>query len=349
MTGVRDPGRNSQVNLQIDYHAPDVISRAVADIGRTEDIKFSPDGRRLAIAGFSRGLLLVIDLDWQAGVPGKRLLLTGHAHISSDCLHQPHGIAFIDNSTMIVANRGGEIAILQLPAGNNRRNHYHLAPISKIGTSKDCPVQTPGSVAVSQLDDNHYEVLVCNNYIHCVTRHIIDVDADYRVISNRLFLHKRLGVPDGIAISGDRRWVAVSNHNKHCVMLYDNDGTLGPHSEPTAVLRDISYPHGLLFSADGDMLLAADAGSRYVRGYRATDSSWKGIHRPDMSLCVMDEPTFCRGNFNVEEGGPKGIDLDKQNQVLAVTSEHMPLAFFDLSTILQVGNLAGVGSVRPQP
>ena len=44
----------------------------------------------------------------------------------------------------------------------------------------------------------------------------------------------------------------------------------------------------------------------------------------------MDDATFLRGRYNPEEGGPKGIDVDRDMSVLATTCEHQPLAFFDL-------------------
>jgi hypothetical protein len=48
----------------------------------------------------------------------------------------------------------------------------------------------------------------------------------------------------------------------------------------------------------------------------------------------MDDPLFLRGRHNPQEGGPKGLDIHKRLSVLAVTSEHQPLAFFDLAVML---------------
>jgi hypothetical protein len=49
----------------------------------------------------------------------------------------------------------------------------------------------------------------------------------------------------------------------------------------------------------------------------------------------MDGETFARGHHNPQEGGPKGIDLHPRVNVLAVTAESMPLAFFDLDAALE--------------
>jgi hypothetical protein len=49
----------------------------------------------------------------------------------------------------------------------------------------------------------------------------------------------------------------------------------------------------------------------------------------------MDESLFVRGRHNPEEGGPKGLDIDAGSNVLVVTSECQPLAFFDVAALLE--------------
>jgi hypothetical protein len=53
-----------------------------------------------------------------------------------------------------------------------------------------------------------------------------------------------------------------------------------------------------------------------------------------VSLRVMDDRTFQLGRHNPQEGGPKGLDLDRSGRVVAVTSELQPLAFFDVAATL---------------
>ena len=48
----------------------------------------------------------------------------------------------------------------------------------------------------------------------------------------------------------------------------------------------------------------------------------------------MSEAVFARGHHNPQEGGPKGIDIDRSYTVLAASSEAQPLAFFDLDSLL---------------
>jgi hypothetical protein len=49
----------------------------------------------------------------------------------------------------------------------------------------------------------------------------------------------------------------------------------------------------------------------------------------------MDEATFERGHFNPEEGGPKGLALDRSSRVLAVTSEYQPLELFSVDALMR--------------
>ena len=50
--------------MQIAYIASDEVKAAIVRIGRTEDARFSPNGRRLAIPGLYVHHLLVLELEW---------------------------------------------------------------------------------------------------------------------------------------------------------------------------------------------------------------------------------------------------------------------------------------------
>ena len=75
-------------------------------------------------------------------------------------------------------------------------------------------------------------VLTCNNYSHRVTRHVLDRTADYRLVSKEVFLRRGLIIPDGIALSHDGRWIAVSSHGTHDVKLYSRFRHTGPKRSP---------------------------------------------------------------------------------------------------------------------
>jgi hypothetical protein len=93
--------------MQIDYDATDAVRQAIARLGRTEDLAFSPDGLRLAIAGFACNRVLVIDVEVPGATSGAGVRLTGALEIHSAALAEPHGVSFIDADTRVVANRAG--------------------------------------------------------------------------------------------------------------------------------------------------------------------------------------------------------------------------------------------------
>jgi hypothetical protein len=47
---------------QINYVAPQYVRDAVGSLGRTEDVRFSPNNRRLAVAGFLNNKITVFDV-----------------------------------------------------------------------------------------------------------------------------------------------------------------------------------------------------------------------------------------------------------------------------------------------
>lgn len=324
--------RNEQ---QIEFTASKEVWGGLKALGRTEDVKFSPNNRRLAVAGFARNKLVVFDVEIATSAAGKRVILTDFIEITSSSLHAPHGLFFIDEETLIVANRGGEAPILRLPPSGAVDKKIELPALQTIRRDQLHQLKSPGSVSVSRIDQNLYEVLICNNYVHYVTRHVLEGREPFAIKSNEILLSKGLSIPDGVAVNRERRWIAISNHNTHSVFLYENGPRLNRHSEPDGILRNVNYPHGVRFTPDDNFVLVADAGAPYVNVYAKDGASWKGIRDPVTSFRVMDEMIYRRGRHNPQEGGPKGIDIDSDMNVLVTTCEHQILAFFDLPEILK--------------
>ncbi|MEZ5832891.1 MAG: hypothetical protein R3D05_17085 [Dongiaceae bacterium] len=324
--------------MEIGYTAPDDVRAVIGSMGRTEDVRFSPGNRRLAIAAFNRARIIVLDVAI-AGGRATEVTLTGVAEISSPVLNYPHGLDFLDEERLVVANRGGGVAVFQLPpSGVNREN---ASPLCLLGGDESSFVRSPGSVSVIGESASRRELLVCDNAGHNVTRHAVDSTAGCSIERGGILLRKWLNLPDGICVSRDSRWIAVSNHNTHDVLIYRNAPALDEQSDPVGALRGAYYPHGLRFSADSRHIFVADAGAPYVHIYAADGQSWAGARVPARSVRIMDDALFMRGRQNPQEGGPKGIDLDAGMRILAATSEHQPLAMFDLQRIL--------GDMPPSP
>jgi len=318
----------------INIFASDEVLMHLQDLGRTEDIKFSPDCRRLAIAGFKKDKLLILDIKIVPSLNGISVNLTDFIEITSPSLYRPHGLAFIDNETLIVANRRGKAPIFKIPPSGEGKKKFNISALLTIGCNDEHKLESPGSVSVYRLGNDRYEILICNNYANHVTRHILDRKDQLTLISSEKLLSNGLEVPDGIAVNNDNRWIATSNHDSNCVFLYENKDHLNTQSKPDGFLRDIIYPHGIRFTPDNNYLIVADAGSPYVNIYAKNGDGWKGTHVPQATLRVMDEAAYWRGRINPQEGGPKGIDIDREMNVLVTTCEENILQFFDLRWML---------------
>src|SRR5512145_1006723 len=130
----------TEVAEQLPLQAPDAVLAALRTLGRTEDLRFSPSGRRLAIACYTSARIAVLDLELDHGDAGPRVAVTA--------------IELVDSDTLAVANRGTGIRLLALrDAGSPAPNGTGTSPL----------LDSPGSVVVRSLAPGRHEVLACNN------------------------------------------------------------------------------------------------------------------------------------------------------------------------------------------
>ena len=321
---------------ELRYTATARVAEVIASLGRTEDVRFSPSNRRLALAGFRRNRLAVFDVGITAAASGETsIALSGGVELTAPALKFPHGLDFIDDQHIIVTNRAGDVAIFALPAGTQEVPLDEGAAVQIWPAGGQSLLHAPGSVAAVPVSAGEHEVLICNNGNHTVTRHLLKWrDGSPEVGHSEVLLAKWLDVPDGVAVSSDGRWIAVSNHHTHCVLLYERTAALNAETEPDGILRRVLYAHGVRFSGDGRYLFVADAGAPYLHVYAAGPRGWRGVHHP-ASIRVMDDDQYRRGRNNPTEGGPKGLDVDRSDRVVVLTSEHQPLAFFDRASLIE--------------
>jgi hypothetical protein len=305
----------------IDFDAPSGVRETISRLGRTEDLRFSPGGRRLALVCYERDQVALAEVRIETSPAGPDVAVTRLDLLSADGLHEPHGVDFADDDTLVVGNRGGGIGVFRVRDEGAERA---LARLPGAGPSP--LLDSPGSVAVRPLGKGRGEVLACNNWKGTITRHTLEPSG--ALTGGEVLAAKLLDLPDGLALSGDGRWLAVSNHDGHNVFVYAY-ATLDEHSDPVAILRGAKYPHGLRFDAAGDRLLVADAGSPMVHVFERGPHGWSGARYPSATMTVVDEHAFALGNRNPREGGPKGIDVHRDTNVVAVTCEQQRLAFFD--------------------
>jgi hypothetical protein len=320
---------------QIPFAANSDVLSAIDRIGRTEDLHFSPDNSRLAIAGFNQDRILVLEIDIRCHLENGSITVIDFLEVTSNAFSRPHGLYWIDNQTIIVANRNGEVPIFRIPTDKPRSKAAEITPTQTIRTNNIDLLQTPGSVSVSKIGFDLYEVLICNNYGHYVTRHIVDKRDNFAVKASSKLLSEGLHIPDGVSHSHCGRWIAVSNHTGRNVFLYENNSRLTPSTRPYGTLQGLKCPHGVRFTSNDRYVLVADAAAPFVHIYAREAEDWAGQYYPAASIRVMDDYAFYRGHRDPEVGGPKGIDLSQDNKVLVASCEEQPLVFIDLSCTLK--------------
>ena len=316
----------SLVDRRVPCDVPSVLRATLDGFARTEDIRFTKDGRRIAIAGFARCSVLVLELS-----PPPALTVTGVLELVHDELREPHGLDWFDDGSLAVANRSGHVQIFRVPAarfGAHQQQADIQDTIKRAGLRRR--VRWPGSLAIERQGRNP-GLWVCNNYAHCLTYHPLRMrTAGIVAKMGRVALSEDLNVPDGVAISDDGAFMAVSNHETHQVFVYRLTGP--GRAMRIGQLNRISYPHGLRFLPGGKGMIIADAGQPYLHVFE-TASDWAGDHQPDRHVHVLDEETFLRGHHNAREGGIKGLDIDLTRGLVATTCETGVLTFFDLADI----------------
>lgn len=330
----------------IEYIASDKVAATLARLGRTEDVKFSPDNSRLVILGYARNRILLVDTRIRFQGADVSIDLVDCVELSSDTFTEPHGVSFLDSTRVVVANRKGLASIIELPPVGGYEADVMPANLACIITGNMLGrLRSPGSVTASCTGEGRYSLLFCNNYVHTVTRHTVDLRHGARVTSSRVLLRRGLNIPDGVATDKDDEWIAISNHSVHAVFMYRNAWSLHPYSQPAAILAGVDYPHGVCFSKDAQFLFVADAGAPFVHVYARPGGTWRNSS-PLASFRVLDEDTFLRGRYNPQEGGPKGLDIDATGRLLATTCEHQGLAFFSATAMTA---LAEGANLRTDP
>jgi hypothetical protein len=317
----------------IPLDASQQVWNALKRIGRCEDVSFSPDNRRLALACLERNSVAILDVTITNSGNRARVAVNDVAEYFSSCLAVPHGLEFLDDETILVANREGKVVAFRLPSKASALEQSELAPIDLAPGSDFERLSAPGSIAVVRAQGVPVEVLICDNRNDTVTTHLLE-DGSFGVHSNDILLRHLLDFPDSVAVSEDNRWIAISNHDAHVVMLYERGAALSEHSAPDCIMRGTMYPHGLRFSAGSQHLFVADAGRPHVNIYARDGDAWRGVLHPEVSVRVMSDEIFELGR-DAESRGPKGIALDQHGRVLVVTFENQPLAVFDVCTMLE--------------
>ncbi len=318
----------------LSFGAPAETRLLLDGLGRTEDVKLAPSGTFVTTAEFLANRIVLLPVRIEAGDGSPRIALGQASIITSRALRQPHGLHFLDDDHLVVANRRGDVVIFDISRAANEPGEYRLEPAGVFRSRRAgrTYVKTPGSVAVSPDDANPHRrrLLVCNNDWHTVSAHSVDLGDPMRLASEGVRIESGLAIPDGIDVSADRRWVAVSNHVFGQVLFYEDGPALGPKTPPTFVVPGLVCPHGLRFAGDDRRLLVGDSASPYLLVVDRHGERWNAADTTTRWVRMTDDETFWRRRVDAREGGIKGIDVDRSGRVLVITRHLEALGFYEV-------------------
>lgn len=322
---------------ELDYKASEKIECLIDRLGRTEDIRFSPDGRWLAVVDYENNRVVLFEISVEVSGSSHLITLSSYISVGSEYLNRPHGIDFLNDEYFIVANRKGALTLFRVPKKCTNDSEVELDPVVVIKEGVLlAKMSSPGSVACIKVDDNRYYAMACNNYVDTITLHEIRLADDVHVTNKGILIRNGLSIPDGISVSPDQRWISVSNHVTGTVLIYRFSPLLNRFTAPSATLTGAVCPHGVRFSGDGKKIFVSDAASQYLHIYESKDGNWSNNIKPLTSVKILSDITFSNGRYNAQEGGIKGVDISDNYNLIAVTCEHQKLAFYAMNKLTEM-------------
>lgn len=97
-----------------------------------------------------------------------------------------------------------------------------LAALQKLPHIKESSPHSTDCIDATSLGDGLYEVFICSNDGNYVSHYILNENDNFSVKASAFLLKKNINIPDGIKLSQDSNWLAVSNHGTHQVFVYKN-------------------------------------------------------------------------------------------------------------------------------
>ncbi len=307
---------------------------------RSEDVRFSPSGRLLAVAVQNAIHLMEIAPD---ETPVRVIRQT---EFRSPDLAFPHGVEFLAEDVIVVANREAWVTFFRLPAADTWQALTNIEAIHELECAWFGPrggtrvIETgrkvrcgPGSI---RRHGDH--LFICANHSNTLTRHAFTLrDGVITTGEARLLAQGGLNILDGLAVSGDGRWIALADAgNNRVVVCHAATGA------EAAVLTDprLHSPHGLCFDPTGRRIYASDAGEQLVHVFVRDDGDWdRTMDRSAFCLPGIGDEPFWKTKLSVPEalrglvGGLKGLDIHPSGHLLVGSCLNQPLAFFDVEIV----------------
>ena len=168
---------------------------------RSEDVKFSPSGRVMAVVATSGSMCL-----FAVDASSRPVRITRYVELSSTSLASPHGVDFLSEDVIAVANRAAWVTFYRVPNVDAWQNRINLEPIHEMdsvwfgrkGSTRTLEGRDvlcgPGSVRV-----HGKQLFVSCNYLNTVTAH------PYRIQQGKIetgdgaiVAQSGLEIPDGV-------------------------------------------------------------------------------------------------------------------------------------------------------
>ena len=295
---------------------PTVVQRILpqSKLERFEGIDLSPSGDVLAIATSETNAVLL----FRRRADGR---FEDGPYQTIDGSEYPHDVSFSNwknGELLAVAQRAGAIAIY---SKNGSNGEYTSSPMFEISGPHSRLAFSDGVVFVPPHD--RY-LAACNLELGTITFFRITSLSPLEIQNQpeHEWKHESIYHPDGLAFSNCGKWLAVANHGKQTVAIFQRrDGYLAGkkisfYPEPVTIIKDprLRYPHSVAFTPTTNHVIVTNAGANYFCAYapkrRWFWTQWSQV--PESQVVVHDDNSFQEVNMaNKMEGAQKELLLTK--------------------------------------
>jgi hypothetical protein len=297
---------------------------------RFEGIDFSRSGGIIAIATSETNSVLLFQRKPDGRFEDAPFRTIGR-------LDYPHDVSFSKSEDfdelLAVAQRTGAIAIYEK---NGFGGSYGSDPVFEISGPQSKLAFSDGVAFVPPYDDY---LAACNLERGTILffRRISRSPVVFKETPELELKHPSVFDPDGLAFSTCGRWLAIANHGKQSVTIFQrrnrilSAGKLIYGPEPITVIQDrqFRYPHSVAFTPRTNHLIVTNAGANCFNVYEPRQHYFgmQWSQSPVAQVVANDDRFFKATNTaNKMEGGPKGVAIHQNN--LAVCSPEIGVKIY---------------------
>lgn len=270
-------------------------THCISIIGRSESVKVSPSGNKIAYSSFDLNEVIIFDyvVDYE-GIQIQRNMRFGTG------LNSPHGLAWINEHTIVVANRDGPAVVFNV--SDNACNY--IIDIKEMSKSNDV------TVSVSPQNIRLYFCKTNNRIDYCDLNN--NWNASFCGSLNTLV---DLQVPDGIALSPSGKILAITSALDNRIVIYNIE------NQTHHTLGNTDRPHSVCFVTD-ELILTTGGNDPCVVCWNMSDNHLA------CKLRILNKRQFSL-RYNDTEGGVKGICSCPRNRIIFLTCPNAPFLAVD--------------------